>query len=61
MKELNCRHVGFDCDGVVTGETDEDVLAQAAEHAKEVHGLSDDQVDDPRFGSRVREQIHEKA
>ena len=61
MKELFCRDVGFDCDGVVTGETEYDVLTQAAEHAKEVHGLGDDQVNDPDFGSQVSAQIHDKT
>ncbi len=61
MKELTCRDVGFDCDGVVTGETDDDVLTQAVAHVKEVHGFSDDQVADPGFGSQVSEQIHEKV
>lgn len=61
MKELNCRDVGFDCEGVVTGETEHDVLTQAAAHAKEVHGLSDEQVEDPGFGRQVSEQIHDSA
>ncbi len=39
MKELKCRDAGFDCDGVMRGESVDDVLAQAGPHAKEVHGL----------------------
>jgi predicted small metal-binding protein len=39
MKELRCRDVGFDCDGVIRGETVDDVLAQAGPHAKDVHGV----------------------
>jgi predicted small metal-binding protein len=58
MKELMCRDVGFDCDGVVTGETEYDVMREAAAHVKEVHGLSDEQVNDPDFGRRVGDQIH---
>lgn len=61
MKELNCRDVGFDCEGVVTGETEGDVLAQAAAHAREVHGLRDEQVEDPDFARQVTEQIHDRA
>jgi predicted small metal-binding protein len=37
MFELKCRDVGFDCGGVVTGPTREDVLKQAAAHASTVH------------------------
>lgn len=36
---LKCRDVGFDCDGVVRGDTPQAVLAQAAEHARSVHGV----------------------
>lgn len=38
-KKLHCRDVGFDCDGVIRAQTEEEVLAMAAEHAKTVHGL----------------------
>lgn len=39
MKELRCRDVGFDCDAVVHAETVEEILAQAAAHAKQVHNV----------------------
>jgi predicted small metal-binding protein len=38
-KVVRCRDVGFDCDGVVRAETEEEVLQQVAAHAKAVHGL----------------------
>ncbi|WP_157041840.1 DUF1059 domain-containing protein [Nitriliruptor alkaliphilus] len=41
MLELRCGDVVAGCDGVVRGETHEEVLARAAEHAEEVHGLID--------------------
>ncbi|TQM96350.1 putative small metal-binding protein [Ornithinimicrobium humiphilum] len=59
MKELRCSDVGFDCDAVVTGETVYDVLGQAAQHAQEVHGLSQEQVDDPDFESRATALVHD--
>lgn len=37
MYELRCRDAGFNCAGVVTGPTKEDVLKQAAAHARDVH------------------------
>ena len=40
MKMLNCRDVGFDCNAQIQAETDDDVLAQAAEHASTVHGVT---------------------
>jgi len=40
-KVIHCRDVGFDCDGVIRADTEEEALQQAAEHAKEVHGLDE--------------------
>jgi predicted small metal-binding protein len=47
MKELRCREVGFDCEAVIRAESEDEVMRQAGEHARKVHGLqdiSDDQV-----------------
>jgi predicted small metal-binding protein len=60
-KELNCRDVGFECDGVVTGETEDEVLAKAADHAQSVHGMTDAEVGADGFVEKVRGQVHEKA
>ncbi len=38
-KTLNCRDVGVDCDFQARGETTDDVLQQATEHAKAAHGF----------------------
>ena len=37
MKTLHCRDAGFDCNGVIRANTEEEVLTQAAQHALEVH------------------------
>lgn len=39
MPELVCRDAGFDCDGVVRGDTVDDVLNQARDHASQAHGV----------------------
>lgn len=36
-KVLKCRDVGVDCDFEVHGETEEEILAKAAEHAQGCH------------------------
>ena len=38
-KMIRCRDGGFDCDAVVRGATEEEVLQQAAEHAKRAHNI----------------------
>jgi predicted small metal-binding protein len=39
MKQFACANVVPGCDGVATGESDDDVLAAVAAHAKEAHGM----------------------
>ena len=41
MKVIRCKDVGFDCEGVIKANTENEALALAAEHAKKVHGLKD--------------------
>ena len=38
-RTFECRHGGVLCNAKITGETDEEVLAQAVEHAKKAHGV----------------------
>ena len=57
-KELHCADVGFDCEGVISGESEEDVMRQAAEHAREAHGLEDIDADTQQA---IRAQIRDVA
>lgn len=40
MKTLHCSDAGFDCKAVIHAATGEEVLNQAAAHAKEAHGVT---------------------
>jgi len=40
-KTLSCRDVGPDCDFVATGETEDEIMMQAAEHARTAHGFDE--------------------
>ncbi len=40
-KVLRCSDVGFECEGVIRAETEEEVLKKAAEHAKSEHNLEE--------------------
>jgi predicted small metal-binding protein len=40
-KVLRCRDVGFDCDAEVRADSTEAVMAQVAQHAREVHGIDE--------------------
>ena len=41
MRKFACATVVEGCDGVVTGETDDEVLRAAAAHAAEAHGMAE--------------------
>lgn len=60
-KGLHFCDVGFDCGAVVVAEGDDDVLVPAADHARSVHGLTDEQINDPDLGIQVKAQIHDQA
>ncbi|HTR66161.1 MAG TPA: DUF1059 domain-containing protein [Terriglobales bacterium] len=40
-KMMSCRDVGMDCDFVARGETEADILAQCAEHARTGHNMTE--------------------
>lgn len=41
MKKFECGSVVEGCDGVVTGETEDDVVRAAGEHAASAHGMTE--------------------
>lgn len=56
MKTLHCSDAGFNCQAVVKGNTDEEILQQAAEHAKAVH-----QVEvTPEMAAQIKKLIKEE-
>ena len=57
MKVLRCRDVGFDCDGVIRAQSEEEVLRQAAEHAQTQHGVKVT----PELAAQVRNHIHDEG
>jgi predicted small metal-binding protein len=54
-KQLNCSDVGFDCNAQINADTEDEVMAQAAEHAKSVHGMSDSDLQ--AHDSAIRDAI----
>jgi predicted small metal-binding protein len=42
--KLSCRETGLDCDFMIEGDTEEQVLAVGAEHAIKVHGLKAEEI-----------------
>lgn len=56
-KVVHCRDVGYDCDGVVRAETEEEALQQVAEHARSAHGL---ETVSPEVVQKVRSVMREE-
>ena len=57
-KLLSCRELGCyeDCDYIVTGETEEDIMKSAAEHSIKEHGKT--QIDMVQMREKLKEFIH---
>lgn len=60
MKEVRCAEIGYftDCEGVIRGETEDEVLARVADHAKSVHSMSDDDLNEETM-RQVRSHIRD--
>ena len=60
-KTISCREVGLftDCDALMRGDTDEEVLRAAAAHGKERHGMTDEELRDPSTQEQFRGFIRE--
>lgn len=56
MRTLHCRDAGYDCDGVIRGNSDEEVMGQAAQHARDVHGVEAT----PEVSEQMRNLIREE-
>ena len=54
---VNCRDVGFDCDGVIKAENEEQLMQQVAEHAGDVHNVTEVT---PELVEKVRAAVYEE-
>jgi predicted small metal-binding protein len=57
MKTLTCRDVGVDCDFVAQGQTEEEVMDKATQHARKDHGFEDIP---PELREKARAAIHDE-
>jgi predicted small metal-binding protein len=58
-KEMRCADLGMDCQYVARGETEDEVMQQAAQHGKQAHGMTDEDLQG--MESDIRGAIHEAA
>lgn len=58
-KTFECSHGGVVCGAKIEGETEEEVLAKAIEHAQKAHGV--DLTDSQTLARYAQSLIREKA
>ena len=56
---LACRDLGSDCPYIARGETIDKVVEDGVKHGKEVHGYTDEQLNDPEMTEKVKAAIKE--
>ena len=44
MKALACRNAGFNCDVVIRGDTEEEIMANTAEHDNKEHNMKLEEI-----------------
>jgi len=54
---LACKDTGTECDFVAKGETLDELMGSVANHAKEVHGYTDEQLKDPKMMEMIKSLI----
>ncbi|UCE36153.1 MAG: DUF1059 domain-containing protein [Thermoplasmata archaeon] len=54
---LACKDTGTQCPYVARGETDNEVLMDAGQHAKAVHGYTDEQLNDAKMIADLKKLI----
>ena len=57
MLSVSCREVGMCCDYVVKGETEEELLKNAGQHAVE-HGYKEEDIMKPELIEKIKKHMH---
>lgn len=57
MLTVACREVGQDCDCVVGGETEEELMKNSAEHAVKDHGYKEEDIMTPEMKEKIKSHI----
>jgi predicted small metal-binding protein len=57
MLTVSCREVGCDCDFVAKGETEEDLMKDADQHAVKDHGYKEEDIMKPDLVEKIKTHI----
>jgi predicted small metal-binding protein len=59
MKTLSCREAGCECDYIAKGETEEEVIRDAADHGIKEHGMKEEDM--TQMKEMLRALIHDSG
>jgi predicted small metal-binding protein len=57
MKTVTCRDAGFDCSAVIQGETEDEIMRKAEEHAMKEHNMKSEDIT-PEMRQKIKGVIH---
>lgn len=57
MKTLTCRDAGFDCAAVIKGDTEDEIMQKAGEHARNEHNMKPEDMT-PELQQKIKGLIH---
>lgn len=58
MFMIGCRDVGQNCDCIVQGETEEELMKNAAEHGIKDHGYKEEDIITMEMKEKIKSNIH---
>ncbi len=58
--KLACRDAGVDCSFIARGQTMEQLMAAGAKHAKEAHGFTDQQLNNPEMLAKIKAAVKQE-
>jgi len=59
--KVECKDLGGGaCPYVARGETEEELMADLAKHAKSIHSYTDEQLNDPKMVEQIKAVIKEE-
>ena len=58
--KVKCRDLGTTCPYVARGENMDELMKDLGKHAKEVHGYTDEQLQEPEMVAAVKAAIQEE-
>ena len=56
MKSLTCRDAGFDCAAVIKGDTEDEIMQKAGEHASKEHNIKEEDMT-PEMKQKIKALI----